>query len=108
MAQTFEKKDIDENKGVAALSYIGILCLVPLLAKKDSKYCQANAKQGLALFLLEIVIWFLNIIPFLGQLLWFVLGVTCLVVSIIAIVKTLQGEYWEIPYIHEYSQRIKL
>jgi uncharacterized membrane protein len=108
MAHTFEAKDINENKVVAALSYLGILCLVPLLAKKDSKYCQAHGKQGLALFLFEIILWFINIIPFLGQLLWLVFGLTCIVVSIIAIIKTLQGEYWEIPVIGEYSKRINL
>lgn len=108
MAQNFEQKDIKENKGIAALSYIGILCLVPLLAKKESKYCQVHAKQGLALFLFEIIVWFVNIIPFLGQLLWFILGLGCLIVSIIAIVKTLQGEYWEIPVLSDYAKRINL
>ena len=32
----FEQKDVDDSKVIAALSYIWILFLVPLLVKKDS------------------------------------------------------------------------
>jgi uncharacterized membrane protein len=39
---------------MAVLSYIGILCLIPLLMKKTSKFAQEHAKQGFVLFLFEI------------------------------------------------------
>src|SRR5437016_12016835 len=37
------------------LSYLGILCLIPLLAKKDDPEIQWHAKNGLALFIAELV-----------------------------------------------------
>ncbi|EKD47008.1 MAG: hypothetical protein ACD_66C00259G0004, partial [uncultured bacterium] len=45
-----DKKDIEDNKVLAALSYIFILCFVPLLLARDSKFAQYHAKQGLVLF----------------------------------------------------------
>lgn len=51
-----EEKEDDKNEGVNALaviSYLGILCLVPLLTKKDDKFTQFHAKQGLALLIAE-------------------------------------------------------
>ena len=57
--------DIQANKTVAALSYLWILFLVPLLLKRDSKFAQFHAKQGLVLFIIEFLVW----IPFIGWLL---------------------------------------
>lgn len=97
-------KDVEENKAVAALSYAWILCLVPLLGKRDSKFAQFHAKQGLVLFVVELaaglVVWF----PFFGQLL--MLGL--IVVSVMGIVKTVNGEWWKIPYIYEWSKKFNL
>ena len=45
-----------DNKIIAALSYIGILCLIPLLAKKDSKFAQEHGKQGLIMLIAWIVL----------------------------------------------------
>ena len=63
----FDAKDVADNKAVAALSYISILFLVPLLLKKDSPFAKAHAKQGLILFLFEVVVSFL---PMLNMILW--------------------------------------
>jgi len=58
------KKDIEENKVAAALSYVWILCLVPLFLKKNSKFCQFHAKQGLLLFIVEVIGMVIFPIPF--------------------------------------------
>jgi hypothetical protein len=39
-----DKKDVEENAVMAALSYIWILCFVPLFLKKKSKFAQFHAK----------------------------------------------------------------
>ena len=92
--------DVEANKTVAALSYISILCLVPLLAKKDSKFCQFHGKQGLILVIMSIFAW----IPVLGWL----LGLGLLALSVLAIVRVLNGEWWEIPYIYDWSKKFNL
>lgn len=52
---SFDKKDIEKNKGISILSYLGPLCLIPFLIQKDSKYAQYHAKQGLNLFIFEVI-----------------------------------------------------
>jgi len=95
---------IDQDKVMAALSYAWILCLVPLLGRRESKFAQFHAKQGFVLFIAELigslVFWF----PVFGQLL--MLGFV--VISVMGIVKALNGEWWKIPFIYEWSKKINL
>ena len=93
-------QDIADNKVLAAFSYIWILFLIPLLLKKDSKFCQFHAKQGLILFLLSFITWF----PVLGWL----IGLAIIVVSVMGVVKTLAGEEWQAPFIYDLSKKINL
>ena len=107
-----DKKDVEENKGVAALGYVFILCFVPLLMAKDSKYAQFHAKQGLVLFIVEAVLMVVsNILIFIPVLGWFVMMVAYLAVTIAAIVgilKALEGEMWEMPVLGEYAKKLKI
>ena len=94
-------KDIEENKHIAVLSYVWILCLVPLLLKRDSEFAQFHAKQGLVLFLAEIIlVW----VPIIG---W-AINLVILVVAIIGIFKVLQGEYWEVPYAQTVVKKLNI
>ena len=104
----FDKKDIDDSKAFAAIGYIGILCFVPLLLKKDSPYAQFHGKQGLVLFIAEVIIFFINIIPVLGQLVWLIGSVLFLTLSILGLLKAWNGESWELPILGEYAKKIKL
>jgi uncharacterized membrane protein len=98
--KTGNDSDIEQNKTIAALSYVSILFLIPLLGKKHSKFSQFHAKQGLILFLISFVCY----LPVIGQLLALVL----IVVSIMGILKCLEGAWWKIPYIYDYSKKINL
>ena len=97
-------KDIEENKILAALSYAWILFLVPLLGKRKSKFAQFHAKQGMVLFILELIGSLLMWFPVFGQLLM----LAFVVISVIGIIKALNGEWWKIPYIYSWSKKINL
>ncbi|MDD4902731.1 MAG: hypothetical protein PHE24_06380 [Patescibacteria group bacterium] len=101
---TADDRDAQENKYVALFSYIYILFLIPLLAKRESKFCQFHAKQGLVLFVIDIIVSLFVWIPVIGQLLMLAVAI----VSIIGIIKVLNGEYWKIPYIYDWSEKIKI
>lgn len=92
--------DIEKNKTVAALSYVSILFLIPLLGKKHSKFSQFHAKQGLILFLISFICY----VPVIGQL----LAVVLIVISIMGIIKCLEGTWWKIPYLYDLSKKINL
>lgn len=85
----------EDEVGLAAFSYAWILFAIPLFMKKDSEFVQFHAKQGAVLFAISILFfWFPPI--------WFLL----IVISVIAIVKTLSGEKWEIPVVSSWSKKI--
>lgn len=92
-------QDIDTNRVTAAISYVWILALIPLLTCKDSKFVQGHAKQGLILFALSFFSWF----PFFGWILFFAI----IIVSVTGIIKALNGENWEIPFVYEWSKKLK-
>lgn len=101
---SFDAKDIEENKLMAALAYLWILCLVPLLLKKDSAFAQAHAKQGLVLFIIEVVGTLVFWIPFIGWILWIIVVIAALA----GLVKALQGEYLELPIVGDLVKKINL
>lgn len=93
-------QDVESNKSMAAMGYMWILCLVPLLTKQKSKFAQFHAKQGLVLFGLS----FATIVPFFGQILLLVL----IIVSATALIKAYNGEWWKVPFVYDLSKKIKL
>ena len=46
--------DVQQNRGIAWLSYVGLLFLIPLFVRKASAYCQYHVKQGVTLFVCDI------------------------------------------------------
>lgn len=53
--KNFDKKDIESGKGMAIISYLGFLSLIPYLSEKKNKYVRYHAVQGLNLFILEMI-----------------------------------------------------
>ena len=47
-------QDVQQNRGIAWLSYMGLLFLIPMFVKKESPYCQFHVKQGATLCAVEI------------------------------------------------------
>ncbi len=119
---TANQKDIDENKLMAVLSYIGILVLIPLLAKKDSPYTQFHAKQGLVLLItgvalgvISTVTGFIAIIPVIGWIIGmlvglavFVSGIALFIFGIMGIINAATGKMKELPIIGQYADKINI
>ena len=95
-----DNKDVEENKTLAAIGYVGILCFVPLLLKKDSKFAQFHAKQGLILLILEV----LGFIPVIGWALF----VIAVVFSLLGIINAMDGKYWKMPFFHQFGSKLNL
>jgi len=98
--ESVDAKDVQENKLWAMLSYFGILVLIPLLLKKDSKFTQFHAKQGLILLIGEFFVW----IPLFG---W-ILGVVIFVLWIMGIVRALSGDMKPLPIVGELAAKLNI
>jgi uncharacterized membrane protein len=99
-----QELEIDSSRLIVALSYVWILFLIPLLLKRQSKFAQFHAKQGMVLFIIELILSFIMWIPVFGWLIW----VATIVISIIGIIKAYSGEWWKIPFIYSLSEKIKI
>ena len=96
-----DPSDIDNNKFMAVLSYLGILVLIPLIAAKQSPYARFHATQGVNVLLVYIsssVITYIPFLPFDG-LLSTALYVFAFILSIIGIINALKGEMKPLPLI---------
>jgi len=92
--------DAKENLLWGIIAYLGILCLVPLLAKKDSKFAQFHAKQGLVMAIGGFFAW----IPFFGWM----LGLLLFVLWIMAIISVAKGEMKPLPVVGDLAAKINI
>lgn len=110
MAKKMENGSVPraDERMMAALGYFWILCLLPLLGRRDSEFAQFHGKQGLVLTIASFIVWLVMWIPLIGWLVGFLgtLGIIALAVS--GIMNAWQGKYWEMPVLGEYAKKIQL
>ncbi len=94
-------KDIADNKMIAAIGYVSILFVLPLFLKKDSKFAQFHAKQGLLLFIIEVVS------TWIAALLWPFL-VLAILAALWGIKSAMEGKYWEIPFVGKLTEKLNI
>lgn len=95
-----EKKS--ESNLLAALSYIGLLSVVMLLVKKEDKFVQFHAKQGVVLFIGNILAM---VIPVLG---WMLINPIVIIVEIVGFIMAIQGKEYKLPVIGDLAEKINI
>ncbi len=101
-----DPKDIEENKAMGVLAYIGILVLIPIIAAPKSKFARFHSNQGLLLMIIEIVcgvlFGLLGLIPTIGWIFYIVNGLVdlcCLFLLVIGIINVSRGKARVLPII---------
>ncbi|MFH0820532.1 MAG: hypothetical protein V1908_02045 [Candidatus Peregrinibacteria bacterium] len=91
------------ERGIAALSYVGFLAIVPFYLKKDSKFCRFHGKQGL---LIAIVFFFAKLLLVIDLFMDF-----ALVLQFLIFVKmgfaALSGKWEKMPWIYNSSCKLE-
>lgn len=109
----FFQMDIEKNKVVSLISYLGVLFFLPLVACPDSEFGRFHANQALIIFIADIIVGVLTgalgvigVIPLFGilggalaVLVGSVGGLACTAYTIMGIVYTAQGKAVELPLI---------
>ena len=93
-----EKKLTTEDRIWAAVSYLWIISIIALAARKNNEFVKFHASQGVLLFVISIVLTF---IPVIG---WMV-NIIIAIIAIVAIIKALKEEEWEIPLLSGTAQK---
>lgn len=114
-----EEGMIAEGKIFGVMAYLSILCLVPIvlfsilrmvpvLSKKINRFAVFHVKQGFVVFLLEVAIVALRLIPILGQIVFAVGSPVLFLLSAVGIFQVLKGNYWKCPVIAEWAEKFRL
>lgn len=103
--QSSKDQQILEGKIFAILSYLSILCIIPLLFKKDNVFVLTHAKQGLVLFLGEVAAFIIII-----MLEWMFKPCVLIfsILSFIGIIAALQGRDANLPIVSKLADSITL
>lgn len=96
----YDASDIKGNKLMAALSYLGILILIPLFAAKESKFARFHLNQGLLVLILSVAVWFFGKVN-QGLITW-ILNLVVFVFAVIGIVNAASGKARELPLIGKF------
>ncbi|MBN2185699.1 MAG: hypothetical protein JW746_10265 [Candidatus Krumholzibacteriota bacterium] len=108
----------DRARWISAISYLSFFCFISLWKSRGDDFIKYHARQGFLLLLAEVIILVLAKIldlsigrlPFIGMLVvglvQLVAGLGALTLSVLGFVKALFGEYWELPLLGEYRDRI--
>lgn len=78
------------------MCYFGPLFLLSWLLKPKSRFVRYHVNQGLVLFLVEVIIWMFDFIPFVG-----LLNILAIVCFFCGISNALKGKRKPIPLIGE-------
>lgn len=92
---------------LAIISYIGILCLVPILMKEKDEFVKFHAKQGLVLFIAEVATLLISWIPILGWFIGFIFWIIWLVLSLMGIINAVGGKQVPLPVIGKFAKKFK-
>jgi len=110
-----DEKMVSEGKGLAWLSYLGILLLIPLLVNKDNEYSKFHVKQGIVLLVCTLIyssgMYILHFIPFINCLGWIIafgIWLFFLILTIMGIVNALTGKTESLPFIGQFAEKIKI
>ena len=84
---------------LASLSYVWVLFLIPFVLGHHKPFVYRHAKQGMALFLLELVLLSIGWFPLLGWIIAIVGWLFVVVCAVVGIAYALSGQEFTIPFI---------
>ncbi|MEG3640767.1 hypothetical protein [Magnetococcus sp. PR-3] len=90
----------------AMLSYMGFLCLIPLIFFKDHDYVQFHARQGFVIFFVYILGSFSTVLPGIGALVLMLSIWVSVMLSIMGIISVILGKSWRIPVVYNLACKI--
>lgn len=99
--------EIADGKIFAFLAYfLGLIgVVIVLVAKKDNRFAVYHAKQALVMVIVGIASGVIAVIPILGWIVAFVVGIALFIFWIMGIINALNGKEQELPIIGKYAEK---
>ncbi|MBF0110522.1 MAG: hypothetical protein HQL76_15245 [Magnetococcales bacterium] len=93
-------------KMLAGMSYLGILSLVPLVVNREDSYVRFHARQGIILWMWEVLAIYSLAIPGLGRPFFSISGLLCFLFSVFGLASVIMGRAWKLPLIGNWAESI--
>lgn len=101
----FDPQHIQDGKIFAILSYLSILCIIPLIFKKNNPFVLQHGKQGLVLFVAQAAAFIISIIlPWVLKPIFFISGI----LSLWGIIESIRGRFVRLPVVSDVADKITL
>jgi uncharacterized membrane protein len=97
----------DEGRLAAVMSYIPFLCFIPLLNMKHNEEARFHARQGVMLFLIELIA-FLFLFDRVADFVFTAILIVAVAFSIAGIYFALQGKNYRLPIVGDLADKSKL
>ncbi len=103
----FAKKiQIRGLKPMALLSYLGVLCLVPLIFRRHDAFTNFHARQGLVLWIWGVLAIFSLHIPVIGAFFFSGSVFAIMLMSLIGLISVLLFKSWPLPVIGTLAEKL--
>ena len=100
------ENEIRDGAPFAALAYVLFLWIFVFIFRKDNRFAHFHAKQGIALFIVELASMFLPLLPWFGEVLARLGLICCVIASLYGIYAALTGKMVRIPGIGGIAERL--
>lgn len=104
--EEFDAADIQSNKVMAVLAYLGILILIPVFAARNSKFVRFHVNQSLALWVVamvvSVILSILGKVPLIGKAASFVssgISIVEFILCVLGILNACNGKAKELPIV---------
>lgn len=91
----------------SVVAYIWVFAFIPYFLKRRNEFVYFHAKQGVVLFVAEIIFTLIFPIPILGQIIGILGYILCTIFSLRGIIMGLQGKKWTMPWLGRYTEKLK-
>ncbi len=91
--------DINKNRIMAVLSYIGLLFIIPLIKANESPFVRYHLNQGIVLFIASVIGCITVAIPHVGWIVATVINVINFAMLMVGVRNAIKGEAKELPLI---------
>jgi fumarate reductase subunit D len=106
MPQAQIEQQMKEAKVLAAVSYWGFFCILPLVLMKNNKFAVYHGKQGLVLFIFLVAGFIVSILPVLGPMIYRLVLFIYLVLLLWGSIAALAGKKAPIPFVSKIAENI--
>jgi len=97
----------DEGRLAAIMAYIPFLCFIPLLNMKHNEEARFHARQGVMLFLIELLA-LLFLIDRIANFVFTAVLIVAVAFAIAGIYFALQGKNYRLPIVGDLAEKSKL